>query len=44
MARSYLEFERPIAEMSAKIDELSRMGSDADVDIAEEVERLNAVI
>jgi len=41
MARSYLEFERPIAEMSAKIDELSRMGSDADVDIAEEVERLN---
>ncbi|MDQ6956761.1 MAG: acetyl-CoA carboxylase carboxyl transferase subunit alpha, partial [Mariprofundaceae bacterium] len=41
MARSYLEFERPIAEMSAKIDELSRMGSDADVDIAEEVERLS---
>jgi len=41
MARSYLEFERPIAEMSAQIDELSRMSSDADVDIAEEVERLS---
>ncbi|MDX8398130.1 MAG: acetyl-CoA carboxylase carboxyltransferase subunit alpha [Mariprofundaceae bacterium] len=41
MAYSYLDFERPIAEMSAKIDELSRMSSDADVDIAEEVERLN---
>jgi len=41
MAHSYLEFERPIAEMTAKIDELSRMSSDADVDIAEEVERLS---
>ncbi|MDQ6954869.1 MAG: acetyl-CoA carboxylase carboxyltransferase subunit alpha [Mariprofundaceae bacterium] len=41
MAHSYLEFERPIAEMSAKIDELSRMNSTSDVDIAEEVERLS---
>jgi len=41
MAHSYLEFERPIAEMSAKIDELSRMNSSSDVDIAEEVERLS---
>jgi len=40
MANSYLDFERPIAEMTGKIDELSRMSSDAKVDIAEEVERL----
>ncbi|MDQ7005133.1 MAG: acetyl-CoA carboxylase carboxyltransferase subunit alpha [Ghiorsea sp.] len=38
----YLEFERPIAEMTAKIEELSLMGDDAKVNIAEEVERLNA--
>ena len=40
MSLSYLEFERPIAELSAKIDELSQMGSGSAVDIAEEVERL----
>jgi len=40
MAYSYLEFERPIAELTSKIEELSRMGSDTDVNIAEEVERL----
>ncbi|MDX8410566.1 MAG: acetyl-CoA carboxylase carboxyltransferase subunit alpha [Mariprofundaceae bacterium] len=40
MPLSYLEFERPIAEMTAKIDELSRMGEDESVNIAEEVERL----
>jgi len=37
----YLEFERPIAEMTSKIEELSRMGDDANINIAEEVERLN---
>jgi len=42
MAYSYLEFERPIAELTDKINELSRMSSDADVDIAEEVEHLNS--
>ena len=41
MANSYLDFERPIAEMTGKIDELSKMSSDAKVDIAEEVERLS---
>jgi len=41
MAYSYLEFERPIAELTDKINELSRMSSDADMDIAEEVEHLN---
>ncbi|MDX8387363.1 MAG: acetyl-CoA carboxylase carboxyltransferase subunit alpha [Ghiorsea sp.] len=38
---TYLEFERPIAEMTSKIEELSLMGDDADINIAEEVERLN---
>ncbi len=42
MSLSYLEFERPIAELTAKIDELSQMGSDSSMDIAEEVERLTA--
>ncbi|MDX8395469.1 MAG: acetyl-CoA carboxylase carboxyltransferase subunit alpha [Mariprofundaceae bacterium] len=37
MANSYLEFERPIAELSSKIDDLSKMGTDADINIAEEV-------
>ncbi|MDQ6976342.1 MAG: acetyl-CoA carboxylase carboxyltransferase subunit alpha [Mariprofundaceae bacterium] len=40
MAFSYLEFERPIAELTEKIDELSQMGSNAAIDIAEEVEKL----
>jgi acetyl-CoA carboxylase carboxyl transferase subunit alpha len=40
MAYSYLEFERPIAELTSKIEELSRMGSDTDVNIAEEVDHL----
>ncbi len=38
---TYLEFERPIAEMTSKIEELSLMGDDAKVNIADEVERLN---
>ncbi|MDX8384195.1 MAG: acetyl-CoA carboxylase carboxyltransferase subunit alpha [Ghiorsea sp.] len=41
MMATYLEFERPIAEMTSKIEELSLMGDDAKVNIAEEVERLN---
>jgi len=41
MAHSYLEFERPIAELTLKIEELSGMGADSGVNIAEEVERLN---
>jgi len=42
MPRSYLEFERPIAELTSKIEELSGMGKDAGVNIAEEVEKLIA--
>ncbi len=41
MAYSYLEFERPIAELTSKIEDLSSMGSGSGVNIAEEVERLN---
>ncbi|MDQ6969577.1 MAG: acetyl-CoA carboxylase carboxyl transferase subunit alpha, partial [Mariprofundus sp.] len=41
MAYSYLEFERPIAELTSKIDDLSGMGSGSGLNIAEEVERLN---
>ena len=40
MPRSYLEFERPIAELTSKIEDLSGMGGDAGVNIAEEVARL----
>lgn len=42
MAYSYLEFERPIAELTLKIEELSGMGTDSGINIAEEVERLNS--
>jgi len=41
VAYSYLEFERPIAELTSKIEDLSGMGSSSGVNIAEEVERLN---
>ncbi len=41
MAYSYLEFERPIAELTSKIEGLSGMGSGSGINIAEEVERLN---
>ncbi len=40
MPRSYLDFERPIAELTSKIEALSGMGGDAGVNIAEEVEKL----
>jgi len=38
---TYLEFERPIAEMTSKIEDLSLMGDGTEINIAEEVERLN---
>jgi acetyl-CoA carboxylase carboxyl transferase subunit alpha len=40
MALNFLEFEQPIAELEAKIEELKFLGSDASVNIAEEVKRL----
>jgi acetyl-CoA carboxylase carboxyl transferase subunit alpha len=40
MAMSFLEFEQPIAELEAKIEELKFLGSDASVNISEEIKRL----
>jgi len=39
---NFLEFERPIAELEAKIDELRHVSSDADVSIGDELSRLQA--
>jgi acetyl-CoA carboxylase carboxyl transferase subunit alpha len=36
----FLEFEQPIAELEAKIEELRRVGTDVDINISEEVTRL----
>jgi len=40
--RQYLEFEKPVAELEAKIDELRRMPASGEINIAEEVARLSA--
>lgn len=37
---SYLEFERPIEELELKIDELRRAADGRDIDISEEIKRL----
>lgn len=42
MSVNFLEFERPIAELEAKIDELRNVSDDADVNVSEEVSRLQA--
>ncbi len=42
MAMQFLDFEQPIAELEAKIDELRHLGADADINIEEEVTRLQA--
>ncbi len=39
---NFLEFERPIAEMEAQIEELRLMGDDSEINITEEIERLQA--
>src|SRR5471032_757991 len=39
---TYLEFEKPIAELESKISELRHLPNSGDVDIAEEVMRLQA--
>ena len=36
----FLEFERPVAEVKAKIEELRRFNSDNEVDFSDEIERL----
>ena len=40
MSFEFLEFERPIADLEAKIQELGYLGLDANINIAEEVEKL----
>lgn len=40
MDLNFLEFEQPIAELEAKIEELRHVGSDAEVNISEEISRL----
>ena len=40
MDLSFLDFERPIADLEAKIEELRHVGSDSDLNINEEVARL----
>ena len=38
----FLDFEQPIAELEAKIEELRLVGTDSDLNIGEEIERLQA--
>jgi acetyl-CoA carboxylase carboxyl transferase subunit alpha len=42
MNLNFLEFEQPIAELEAKIDELRYIGDDADVNINDEVSKLES--
>jgi acetyl-CoA carboxylase carboxyl transferase subunit alpha len=42
MDPSFLEFEQPIAELEAKIDELRRIGDDNEINIGDEIERLHS--
>ena len=37
---NFLEFEQPIAELEAKIDELRFVGDDSEINLSEEIERL----
>ncbi|MBS0375149.1 MAG: acetyl-CoA carboxylase carboxyltransferase subunit alpha [Proteobacteria bacterium] len=42
MDLNFLDFEQPIAELEAKIDELRYLGDDAEINIAEEIGKLRA--
>jgi len=42
MPLSFLDFEQPIAELEAKIDELRFVSTDAEVNVGEEIARLRA--
>ena len=42
MAMNFLEFEQPIAELEAKIEELKFLGQDQSVNITEEIKRLQS--
>lgn len=39
---NYLDFEQPIAELEAKIDELRHVGTDSEINISEEISRLES--
>ena len=40
MNLKFLDFEQPVAELEAKIDELKFVGDDSELNISEEIERL----
>jgi acetyl-CoA carboxylase carboxyl transferase subunit alpha len=42
MALQFLDFEQPIAELEAKIEELRFLGDDSELNLAEEIEKLRA--
>jgi acetyl-CoA carboxylase carboxyl transferase subunit alpha len=42
MNLNFLEFERPIVELEAKIEELRRVGTDTELNILEEISRLQS--
>lgn len=42
MNLNYLEFERPIAELAEKIEELRRVGNDTEINIYDEITKLEA--
>ena len=44
MMRSFLDFEKPIAELEGKIDELRRLSDTGEMNIAEEIGKLQAKV
>lgn len=42
MNQNYLDFEQPIAELEEKIEELRHVGSDSEINISDEISRLEA--
>ena len=42
MKLNFLEFEQPIAELEAQIEELGHVGNDSEINIGEEIDRLKA--
>lgn len=39
--RAYLDFEKPIQELEQKIEELKKLSDDSDIDLSQEIKRLN---
>ena len=42
--RHFLDFENPIAELESKIEELRHLSDDGDLNIADEVSKLQAKV